>query len=169
MNDLLEVGRIDRAHGLGGEVVVRLLSNNPERLLPGASVVAGVPGGQRRLTVSASRPHQDRHLVTFEGVVDRSGAESLAGATLFAEAVTGDAAGYWVHDLVGAEVVDAEGAGRGTVVAVVANPASDLLELDTGALIPLRFATWVGGAGPGEAEPPRLVVDGPVGLFGDEA
>ncbi len=162
------MGRIDRAHGLAGEVVVRLLSNNPERLLPGASVVVDAPGGRRRLTVTASRPHQDRHLVSFEGVADRSGAESLAGMTLLAEAVTGDAAGYWVHDLVGAAVVDADGAGRGSVVAVVANPASDLLELDSGVLVPLRFATWVAGAGPGEAQPPRLVVDGPVGLFGDD-
>lgn len=163
------MGRIDRAHGLAGEVVVRLLSNNPERLAAGAGVVVDVAGEQRRLTVSASRPHQDRHLVVFEGVLDRSGAESLAGATLLAEAVTGDAAGYWVHDLIGAEVFDADGAARGTVVSVVANPASDLLELDSGVLVPLRFATWIGGAGPGEARPPRLEVDGPAGLFGDEA
>lgn len=162
------MGRIDRAHGLAGEVIVRLLSNNPERLARGSRVVADTRDGRRQLTVSASRPHQDRHLVGFERVTDRPGAEALAGATLLAEAITGDAAGYWIHDLVGAVVVDARGAGRGTVVAVMANPASDLLELDTGALVPLRFATWAQGAGPGEARPPRLVVDGPVGLFGDD-
>ena len=162
------MGRIDRAHGLGGEVVVRLLSNNPERLAPGARVLADTPGGRRQLVVSASRPHQDRHLVRFDGVADRPEAESLAGATLLAEAVTGDAEGYWVHDLVGAEVVDPDGVARGSVVAVLANPASDVLELDSGALVPLRFATWVPGSGPGESRPPRLVVDGPAGLFGDD-
>ena len=162
------MGRIDRAHGLGGEVVIRLLTNNPERLDPGAHLVAETPDGQRSLTVTASRPHQDRHLVTIEGVHDRSGAEALSGAVLYAEAVTGDPAGYWIHDLVGAEVVDPAGVVRGSVAAVVANPASDLLELDTGPLVPLRFATWAPGAGPGEAQPPRLVVDGPAGLLGDE-
>ena len=162
------MGRIDRAHGLGGEVVVRLLTNNPERLNPGTQLIAATAGGERSVTVTASRPHQDRHLVTLASVVDRSGAEALAGAVLFAEAVTDDPSGYWVHDLVGAEVVDVAGVVRGRVVAVVANPASDLLELDTGPLVPLRFATWAPGAGPGEAQPPRLVVDGPVGLLGDD-
>ena len=162
------MGRIDRAHGLGGEVVVRLLTNNPDRLDAGSPLVADTSAGLRSLTVTASRPHRDRHLVTLEGVSDRSGAEALAGAVLFAEPVTDDPSGYWIHDLVGAEVVDPAGVVRGSVVAVVANPASDLLELDSGPLVPLRFATWAPGAGPGEAQPPRLVVDGPVGLLGDE-
>ena len=162
------MGRIDRAHGLGGEVVVRLLTNNPERLDPGTHLVADTSDGRRTLRVLASRPHQDRHLVTIEGVHDRSGAETLAGAILLAEPVTGDPSGYWIHDLVGAEVVDVTGTVRGNVVAVLANPASDILELDTGPLVPLRFATWVRGAGPGEAQPPRLVVDGPAGLLGDD-
>ena len=48
-----------------------------------------------------------------------------------------------MHELVGARVVDAGGVDRGLVVTVVANPASDLLELDSGALVPLRFV--VGG------------------------
>lgn len=106
--------------------------------------------------------------MTLDGVSDRVGAEALAGAILLAEAITDDPAGYWVHDLVGAEVVDVAGTVRGTVVTVLANPASDLLELDSGPLVPLRFATWVPGAGPGEASPPRLVVDGPAGLLGDD-
>lgn len=130
--------------------------------------MAEVDGATRTLTVEASRPHQDRHLVSFAGAADRSAAEALAGATLFAPAVTGDPSGYWVHDLVGAEVVDVAGVVRGIVASVVANPASDLLELDTGPLVPLRFVTWVAGAGPGDAQPPRLVVDGPAGLLGDD-
>jgi len=162
------VGRIDRAHGLAGEVIVRLLSNHHDRLAPGARLVAATSTGECQLEVEASRPHQGRHLVRFADVPDRSGAEGLAGATLLAEAITGDPAGYWVHDLVGAEVVDTTGVVRGVVVAVVANPASDLLELDSGPLVPLRFATWEAGAGPGEARPPRLVVDGPPGLLGDD-
>jgi len=83
---------------------------------------------------------------------------------LRAEAVTGDPDSYWVHDLIGAEVVDAAGTPHGHVTAVVANPASDLLELSGGALVPLRFAHWDPDA-PGPAG--RLVVDGPRGLLGD--
>jgi 16S rRNA processing protein RimM len=62
-----------------------------------------------------------------------------------------------VHELIGSIVTDATGTERGTVVSVVANPASDLLELDTGALVPLRFLT--------EHTPGRVVVEAPEGLF----
>ena len=47
----------------------------------------------------------------------------------------------WVHELIGAEVVDARGIRVGVVEAVEANPASDLLVLTDGQLIPLRFVT----------------------------
>ena len=53
-----------------------------------------------------------------------------------------------------AEPVTAQGQ---WVVSVVANPASDLLELDDGALVPVRFVT---GQGPGVVH-----VDPPDGLF----
>ena len=159
------MGRIDRAHGLGGEVLVRLLTNHPERLDPGSHLIAEGETGQRPLTVVASRPHQDRWLVTFAGVAGRERAEALGGSVLLAPPVVDDPASYWVHDLVGAEVTDPEGTVHGSVVAVVANPASDLLELDSGALIPLRFATWAAGHAPGDPVPRRLVVDGPDGLL----
>jgi 16S rRNA processing protein RimM len=84
--------------------------------------------------------------------------------------VTGDPDSYWVHDLIGSIVVDATGSERGVVVNVLANPAADLLELDTGTLVPLTFACWVAGAAPGDGHdgPCRLAVDGPVGLFEDD-
>lgn len=154
------MGRLGRAHGTGGEIVVRLLTNDAGRLDPGS--VLDLDG--RQLTVAASRPHQDRWLVLFAGVTSRSAAEALSGGVLRAEAVTGDPDSYWVHDLIGAEVVDAAGVPHGHVTAVVANPASDLLELSDGALVPLRFAQWDLNA-PGSAR--RLVVDGPRGLLGD--
>jgi 16S rRNA processing protein RimM len=149
---VLEVGRILRPHGLRGEVVVDLVTHRVERLAPG-SVLATDKGP---LTVEASRPHQERHLVTFAGVRDRTGAEALAGLVLRAEPVE-DPDVLWVHDLVGSEVVEAGGVARGRVTAVVANPAADLLELESGALVPLVFVT--------ATEPGRITIDPPDGLF----
>jgi 16S rRNA processing protein RimM len=156
--DLLEIGRIDRAHGLGGDVLVRLVSNNPDRLVPGAELDAD----GRQLKVVSVRAHQDRWLVTLEGVHGREAAGALGGTILRAPAVTDDPDGYWVHDLIGAEVLDTTGAVRGSVVQVIDNPASDLLELDSGPLVPLRFATWAPDSVPGHR---RLVVEGPEGLL----
>ncbi len=64
----------------------------------------------------------------------------------------------WVHQLIGSPVEDTEGNTLGTVESVEANPASDLLVLSGGALIPLRFVV---AAQPGAP----VVVDIPDGLL----
>lgn len=162
---LLVVGRIGRAHGLRGDVVVALTTTEASRLDPGTTLSALVPvaggGGsqERSLVVRASRPHQKRWIVAFEGVTTREGAEALQGTELRAEPVDDDPDALWVHELIGAEVVDGEGTVRGRVEAVQDNPASDLLVLDTGHLVPLTFVVgW-------DERPSRLRVDAPAGLF----
>jgi 16S rRNA processing protein RimM len=150
---LLEIGTIAKPHGLAGEVVVKLVTNRTERLAQGSSF--STPSG-RVLTVTSSRPFQKRWIVAFEDVSDRTAAERLRGTPLLAEPVSEPDA-LWVHELVGASVEDVHGTPLGTVTSLVANPASDLLELDNGALVPLVFVV---DQGPG-----RVVVDIPDGLI----
>jgi 16S rRNA processing protein RimM len=94
--------------------------------------------------------------VTFEGHTGREAADRLRGLALRAAAIH-DPDALWVHDLVGSEVVTVGGDVVGTCVAVVANPASDLLELDGGALVPVVFVV--------ERTPGRVVIDPPEGLL----
>ena len=154
MSPLLEVGRVVKPHGVRGEVVVDLVSNRPEQRLAQGSVLESDRG---RLEVVGSRPHQHRWIVAFAGVADRNQAESLRGAVLSAPAIDDDDA-LWVHELVGAQVVDTGGQSFGAVEAVEANPASDLLVLAGGHLVPLVFVVErrVGGT---------VVIDPPPGLF----
>ena len=135
--DLLKVGRVAKAHGLRGEVVVRLWTDQTQRLDPG-TVLASARGALR---VVWSKPFGvERFIVQFEGVEDRTAAESLRGVDLEAEPI--DAPGtLWVHELVGAQVRDTAGNELGRVAAVEANPASDLMVLESGGLIPVRFLT----------------------------
>jgi 16S rRNA processing protein RimM len=150
----LEVGRVGRAHGLHGEVSVTAVSNRPERFAPGSVLY----DGDARLLVVASRPHQGRWLVRFEGVSDRNAAEALRGRLLRGDPVEAPPEGeVWVHEVIGAEVVDRAGTALGRVVAVEANPAHDLLVLDDGGLVPMVFLV--------ETAPGRLVVDPPEGLL----
>ncbi len=150
--ELLEVGSIGRAHGTSGEVVVRLITDRTERLESGSKLAADV----RELVVATSRPHQDRWLVRFEGVETRGQAEELRGWILRAPALR-VANTLWVHELIGSTVREVSGTERGVVEAVVANPASDLLELDSGDLVPLTFVVeFVNGV---------VLIEVPDGLF----
>ena len=150
---LLEVGRVGRPHGTGGEVTVTLVSNRPERLEPGSELQTALG----TLRVSSARPHNKRHLVAFAGIDDRSKAEALRGLVLRAAPIV-DPDELWVHELIGARVVDQSGTDRGFVESVVANPAGDLLELTDGALVPLCFLVR---SVPSE----RIEVEVPDGLF----
>jgi len=153
-DDLLEVGHITKPHGLRGEVVVRMVSDRAERVAPGACL--STDDGD--LVVSHARAHQDRWVVTFEGVSTREAAEELRGTRLRAAPLPSGPDELWVHELVGCEVRTLDGVARGTVDSVVDNPAADLLALDTGPLVPVVFV--VDGPTGGV-----VVVDTPDGLF----
>jgi 16S rRNA processing protein RimM len=150
---LLEVGRIVKAHGIRGEVAVRLTADIPERVTPG-SVFQTTRGP---LTVERSKPFQQGYIIAFAGIADRNEAELLRGLLLKAEPLDLDDV-IWIGDLFNALVVSTDGVERGRVVEVEENPASDLLVLDSGILIPLTFVV--------EVEPnERIVVEVPEGLF----
>lgn len=149
---LLEVGRIVKPHGLRGEVIVALTSNREERVSPGAVLRAD----GRELRVERSSPHRGRFIVSFEGVRGIDAAEELRDLRLSAPPID-DPGVLWVHEMIGARVEEVDGRRLGTVEAVQANPASDLLVLDSGALIPLRFVV---NSDPGVV----ITVDVPAGL-----
>lgn len=115
--------------------MVDLVTNRPDRrLVPGATFATD--GGD--LTLVASSPHHHRWIVTFEGVGDRNAADALRGTVLRAAPIDEDGV-FWVHELIGATVVDPDGASVGVVEEVQANPASDLLVLDGDRLVPMTF------------------------------
>ena len=146
---MLEVGRVVKPHGLKGEVVVELTTTRTDRLAPGTRF--------DDLEVVRSQPFQHRWIVAFAGVNTREDADELRGRVLHAEPIDDDPDALWVHELIGASVVDTTGTALGTVTAVEANPASDLLVLDGGGLVPLRFVVEHGEG--------RVVVDPPAGLL----
>ena len=163
--DRLEVGRIVKAHGIRGEVVVEAVTNRPERFAPGAVLYAG----ERALAVRRASPQggpdpagrvtRARWIVSFDGVVDRNEAERLRDTVLTGDRLDHDdeADEMWVHELVGSELLDPAGRVLGRVAAVEANPASDLLVLESGHLVPMVFVV--------EAAAGRVVVDPPAGLL----
>ena len=146
---MLEVGRVVKAHGLAGEVIVGLVTDRVERVAPGTVLTTD----RGPLEITGSRPHQGRWIVSFAGVASREAAERLRGVILHAEPLD-DPDALWVHELIGADAVLPDGTRAGLVDAVEDNPAGDLLVLDTGALVPVRFVVGWDDEG-------RLVIDPP--------
>jgi 16S rRNA processing protein RimM len=134
-DDFLEVGHIRRAHGLRGDVFVQLVSDRTERLDVGSILLTD----RGELVVEASRLLPNgRWVVRFAQIADRTEGERWNNVALHGEPIA-DSDALWIHDLIGANVVETDGTTRGTCVSVLANPASDILELDTGALVPSNF------------------------------
>jgi 16S rRNA processing protein RimM len=149
---LLEIAVLRKAHGVRGQLSVQVGTDRPERLQPGARWFAR----DGWLTVRSASRHQDRWLVSFDEITSREQAQRYTNTPAYAEPLD-DPDELWVHELIGAEVVEGDGTTRGRCVAVVENPAADLLELDSGALVPIVFVT--------EHMPGRIVIDPPAGLF----
>jgi len=172
--ELLEIGRIDKPHGLRGEVVVTLTTNLvDDRTRPGAELDAD----GETLTVVSARPHGAKWLIRFEGFADREATDSLRGRILRAEPASiaspngpvgpsrnhGTEIVAMVHELVGARLIDQHGVDHGIVRSVIDNPASDLLELADGRLVPLAFYRSH------DAAAGTIEVEVPLGLLDDEA
>jgi 16S rRNA processing protein RimM len=151
---LLVVGQIVRPHGIRGEVVVNVRTDEPEqRFAPGSVLVtdrgravpqpaSGPDAGDAPdgrwvappvLTVEAVRPHQGRLIVGFDGVHDRNLAEELRGVMLCVDSTdvppSDDPDEFNDHELVGLAAVGPGGEALGEVVRVDHAPASDLLVL----------------------------------------
>lgn len=142
----IEVGRIGRPHGIRGEV--RLTVHNPASQLwkPGVVVRAWHTGKPARaLTLTEGRPIKDCWIARFAGVDDRNDAELLTNWIVqVAESMLppADDDEVYLHELVGADVIEAEtGAVVGTVQGFV-ETAQTLMEVRLlaggSALIPLE-------------------------------
>ncbi len=153
----LEVGRIIKAQGLKGQVLVDFWTDRvTERIAPGTELITE----RGLLIVKAGAKHQQRYIVSFEGTTTREQAEALRGLVLSAPGLDDDDA-IWIDELFNAQVYDQDGVLRGKVIEVEENPASDILILDTGFLVPLAFVKEV------EANT-RIDIEAPKGLFEDE-
>lgn len=119
---MVTVGRILRPHGNRGQVVVYAETDFPEeRFRAGATLFAGREALAGPLTVTASREHDARWIVGFDGVESIDAAEARRGEELRVPAETlhplPDGA-FYVHDLVGCAVVTTSGDAIGRVVKV---------------------------------------------------
>lgn len=125
------VGRIVRAHGVRGDLLVAPTGDDPDRFARGQTLYLGLHEPDS-LTVQQSIDAQGFYRIHFEEVPDRNEAEELVGRTLYQDPSVLPVlpAGAFYHfQLVGLEVKRADGTGLGTLTHVHEAPGSDLYEV----------------------------------------
>jgi 16S rRNA processing protein RimM len=127
------VGRILRAHGVRGEVLVEVLSDNPRRFAAGSELLAARAGRARgKLTIRAAHPHPAGLRIAFAELGDRDTAAALAGAELEAERASVPAAApgaYYLFELVGCRCRDRVAGELGEVTDAFEDGGGWLLEV----------------------------------------
>ncbi len=129
------MGRVVKAHGVTGEVVVEVRTDDPDsRFAPGSALRAKrsrESGQGRGYVVVAVRDHGSRLLVRLAGVADRESADALRGSLLVIDSddlpPIDDPDEYYDHQLEGLAVRTASGRPIGTVAEVLHTAAGELL------------------------------------------
>jgi 16S rRNA processing protein RimM len=169
----LIVGRVTKAHGIAGELVVDVRTDDPDiRSAPGASLRAKKPrdpGPERSFVVEAARPHGARLLVRLAGVIDRDGADALRGSLFVIDSdelpPIDEPDTYYDHQLEGLAVRTTTGQQIGVVAEVLHTAGGELLSVkrDSGeVLVPFVSAIVTSVSldeGTLEIEPPDGLLD----------
>lgn len=132
----LVVGRIAKSHGVHGELVVEVRTDEPEdRFVVGAVLTARAPRERstRELTVRSVREHSGRLLVVVDGVDDRTAADALRGWLFVIDSAQlgepEDPDEFYDHELEGMAVRLPDGSDVGTVREVIHHGGGELLSI----------------------------------------
>jgi 16S rRNA processing protein RimM len=130
----LVVGRVMKAHGVSGELVVDVRTDDPDNRFAPGSTLTGKPsqgGPTREYTIESSREHGARLLVRLAGVVDRDAAEAMRGIVFVVDSADlppiEEPDEFYDHQLEGLAVRTTDGRDVGEVAEVLHTAAGELL------------------------------------------
>jgi 16S rRNA processing protein RimM len=155
---LLAVGRVARAHGIRGRLLVQPYNDGSE----GLTRVRRMWLAGREYEVARAERVNLGYLVALRGIDGRDAADALRGQEVMvdrAELPPPDEKEVYAVDLIGFEVVDGQGKPRGIVEDLEEAGPQDLLRLKGGMLVPLGLVREV------QMAARKLIVEAPEGLF----
>lgn len=172
----LVVGRVAKSHGVRGELVVEIRTDEPEtRFAPGSTLRGRLARSKevRDFTVESAREHSGRLLVFLAGVGDRDSADALRGTLFFVNSEdlppSGDPDEYYDHELEGLTVQLTDATVVGTVREVLHSAAGELLSVkaaEDGREILIPFVNAI--VPTVSLEDRLIVIDPPEGLLDPE-
>ncbi|MGE4292351.1 MAG: ribosome maturation factor RimM [Desulfovibrio sp.] len=117
--ELVLVGKVIKPHGIRGEICVESYADSPALFFGLAAVLLGTGRGKPvRFALRAARGHQDRLLLTLEGVADRNRAEELRGREVFvreSDLPELEDDEFYLRDLLGLDVLLEDGTRLGVL------------------------------------------------------
>lgn len=171
--EFLIVGRVRKAHGIHGELVVEPITDEPDAVFaPGHRVLAGTVTGdlspdRRALHVRGVRPMREGLLVRFDEIPDRTAAEPWRGRYFLVpadEVPPPDEHEVYLHDLLGMQVVLVSGEAVGEVIEVYELPqglALDVRRARGTVMVPFDERVVAGV----DRDARVITIDPPVGLL----
>ncbi|MBM7825671.1 16S rRNA processing protein RimM [Arcanobacterium pluranimalium] len=166
----LIVAIIGAAHGLKGEVKLDVRTDSPQRRLHTGAALETEPADVGPLTVLKTREYKGMTFARFEGINDRTTAESLRGVQLVIETDEDDVEedAWYSHELVGLEALDPDGYELGIVVGLQPMPAQDLLLVrePDGRIAQVPFVHEI--VTEVDIDDHCVIIDAPAGLFSDD-
>ena len=133
----LVVGRVVKAHGIGGEVVVDVRTDDPHgRFAPGTALRARARDKtEKTYVVDSVREHGGRLLVRLDGIASRDAADALRGSLFIVDTADlppiEDPDEFYDHQLEGLRVRTVAGRDVGSVAEVLHTAAGELLSVKT--------------------------------------
>jgi 16S rRNA processing protein RimM len=129
----LAVGRVAKPHGINGEMVVEIRTDDPAaRFASGSTLRAkGSDGQERSYVVAHVREHGGRLLLRLAGVADRDAADALRGSLFVIDSddlpAIDEPDTYYDYQLEGLQVRTTTGEDVGVVAEVLHTAAGELL------------------------------------------
>ncbi|MDI3314303.1 MAG: ribosome maturation factor RimM [Mycobacterium sp.] len=167
----LLVGRVVKAHGISGAIVVDVHTDEPgARFMPGTALrVKGSGDQERSYVIDGVQEHGGRLLVRLAGVSDRAAADALRGSSIVIDSEDlppiDEPDTYYDHQLEGLRVTTVGGQPVGVVAEVRHTAGGELLAVscDTGGEVLVPFVSAIVTAV--SLEERRIEIDPPDGLL----
>jgi 16S rRNA processing protein RimM len=121
------IGKLQRAHGVTGEIVLGLMTDFPERINAGKIIYLG--GQHTPHKITGTRPFHDHMLITMEGIRNREEAAELTNLDVFVrirDLPALDDGRFYHHQLIGLNVLREDGSLLGSIQDILVTGANDV-------------------------------------------
>ena len=118
----IEAGKIVNTHGIRGEVKIEVWLDSPAFMKRFKTLYID----EKPVKVLSARPHKNMLITLLDGIPDVNAAMTLKNKTVFIDRKDAKLprGGYFLQDILGAEVVDENGASVGRLVDIMETPAN---------------------------------------------